>query len=296
MLTHTFTVLVLRRMMRHAALSSVRHLNAVGVLLVTCWLAGCSSIRLPPSDIVSRRGGQATLVQRWGFAYRVHTASVAPGDTRSAAGPWTLLSCQKYGISVKIYSSPDVPGSKASLCRGITEGIHDVSQRVGISGIHVNLKIYLVPEGRKIRSKWGAWSTSSSANMTYMLPWSLEDEIFARANVISSTAHESFHLLAALAGRPKKIYMDEPTAYLAGACAQFNAIGVLRLKDLPEAAMDRDEHGVDESLIRSSIAGSSLRVLLSPLFPESGYIYSNTMAAQGLEKFCTLHVDDMTTR
>lgn len=274
----------------NAARVAVRHFTRVLLLCSVGHLVGCATLSLPPSELVGPRGGQATLVQNVGVAFKVVTASVAPGKAIASNQPWTNERCEVQRIVVVISSALGPESKLGSLCFDVAKAIDDTRGRIGAEHVNYSLRLYLVPEGSAIRSRWSHWATTTDARATFMFPW-FSDEMFARSNIVSTAAHESFHLLGAIAGIPERVRLDESLAYVAGACAQFSSMDKLRYRDLPVTAIDEAERGADDSIARSSRAGADLREVLEPLFGADGQIIVGTEAGKALKEMCRMKID-----
>lgn len=255
-----------------------------GVLLVT---SSCATIDLPPSSLVSERGAQATATRKIGPWFRIGTASIVPGKETAWPGAWIASRCGDEAMGVELYSEPYLLSHKKldELCDQVRLGLLDVMSRLPSLPRKYVLRAYLRPAGVAVRRQRASWASQKSATAEYVFPWGA-DARFSRANVVSTTAHESFHLLGALASLPMKVRTDESKAYLFGACAQIRSLGYLRSQDLPKGAYLAHSPGASESILASSEAGISLRSRLAPFFGLSDEILLPSAGATELLAQC----------
>lgn len=241
-------------------------------IIITCLLiAGCSSIALPPAQEVAARGAQATAVYRLGPIFRVRTASVIPGSTRTwPVNAWSPERCESKNLTVELIFEPSLleRADMKLLCRDMQTAISYVKDLFGLYDTRYRFIAYLVPEGWEVRRQHATWATQHFVTAQFVFPF-FQDAYSSKANIISTSAHETYHLMAAIAGFPPAIQSDEKNAYKMGACAQFISLGWLRMVDFPRDVYLESAKGATTDIIASSKAGVGLREELRSIFGDS---------------------------
>lgn len=150
--------------------------------------------------------------------------------------------------------------------------------------VELKLTVDLISPGRKLIARTSSLATAASASARYAFALDKDSDL-AAANVVSTTAHETFHLLRGLSGATSEIQEEERLAYTMGACAQLQALGWVRSKDLPFIALPQDAEGVSESVNASNAAGISAAKDLMP-FMRDGVVIKDAPEGIAMAQFC----------
>lgn len=249
-----------------AALVPERRLYGLGLAVLTS-LAGCASMTVPESELVSNRGAYATVVHRVGPWIRVSNISLIPGNQKTDRFRSAYTGCRNTHIRIEITGTvPDLPAPQlSSLCHDILDGLAFISSKLASQAPYYVLRVKIVPPNSAVRSVQTNWATRRRVTSEFTFPWN-QDVRFAHANIVSTTAHESFHLLGLFTGLPEPTRTNEQLAYLLGACSQMASLGYVRIQDFPKLDLDTASAGVSPEMISSSAAGSSLREELGQFF------------------------------
>lgn len=241
-------------------------------------VSGCThGLRSPGAENVSARGAYASSVFRLGPLHRVETFSILPGGPASGLVVRTKHTCGRGGVKVEV----DVQGGDFliadgdSLCADVLEAILYVVAGLPARPLAYTAIIHVAPAGVLVEKGYVRWGLSRQVVAEFHFPWS-DDSTFSGANIVATTAHESFHLLGSMLGMKKEVWADEGAAYLVGYCAQFDAMGTLRVMDLPSLGLPEGSPMVTAEMMKSSSAGLTARKRIELLLGGDTEVRSGT--------------------
>lgn len=263
----------------------------VAFFLATTTISACGTIQFPPIHAVSARGGQATHITDLGFISRVETGSIAPGEPPAKPVNWSSERCVLNRVEIVIVSDSSINNKNDHLCVLVARSVDYIKETLGSLVGRNSIKIFLVPEGRLIKFRATSWAWRQDSNVSYMFPWSINDGEYSTTNVVSTVAHESFHLIGALDGREESVWKDEPRAYMMGTCALFSAVGEVRFQDLPALEMEISAGQGSLSAVASSQAGATVSRGIIDRFHGMSKITVGTPQGDDFTRLCSSIVD-----
>ncbi|NIJ74806.1 MULTISPECIES: hypothetical protein [unclassified Xanthomonas] len=247
-------------------------------------LTSCASIQVPPANLIAKEGAHATAVSKFGSVFVVRTVSVLPGSSRAAEKFTVLEECRSGKLHVVLRQQENAEDYSSPACAAVLVGIQYAVTASKLPGLELELIVDLISPGQKLVARTSSLATTASASARYAFALDKESDL-ATANVVSTTAHETFHLLRGLSGTTSEVQEEERLAYTMGACAQLQALGWVRSKDLPSIALPQHAEGVSESVNASNIAGISATKDLMP-FMRDGLVIRDSTEGRGMAHFC----------
>ncbi|MDR6674225.1 hypothetical protein [Xanthomonas sp. 1678] len=254
--------------------------------LALALLTSCASIQVPPSDLIAKEGAHATAIDKFGPLSIVRTATVLPGE-KLAGGKFSVLDeCHegKVRVVVRLESGQEAYGDLVPPCAVVLRGIQYVIDGSAMHTIQLTLTVDLVGADRSLVARSSSLATARRASARYAFAVDRDGDLLS-ANVVSTTAHETFHVLQGLRGAPVNVQGDEELAYTIGACAQLDALGWVREVDLPSIAIPRGAEGVSDSVAASNVAGIAVKKKLEQ-FTQGGAVTGNSINGSAMRRFC----------
>lgn len=247
-------------------------------------LTACTSIQVPPANLIAKEGAHATAVSKFGPVFVVRTVSVLPGSSR-AAGKFTVLDeCRSGKLHVDLRQEEGAEPYAAPGCAAVLAALQYAVASSKLPGVELKLTVDLVTPGRQLIARTSSLATAASASARYAFALDKDSDLTA-ANVISTTAHETFHLLRGLSGATSEMQEEERLAYTMGACTQLQALGWVRSKDLPSIALAPHVKGVSESVATSNTVGLAVTKELMP-FLRNGAVTKASQEGEAMQQFC----------
>lgn len=255
---------------------------AIAVVL----LASCVSIQVPPPSSIAKEGAHATAITRFGPVFVVRTVTVLPGTARASGRFSVLDQCYDRRIHVAIRLQERLAAHKSKIppCAAVLRGLQYAMDVSAIHDLQLSLTVDLVGPDTLWVERSSSLATARRAGARYAFAVDEDGELVS-ANVVSTTAHETLHLLRGLRGAPPEVEGDEELAYTMGACAQLTALGWVRAADLPSVAIPRGVEGISDSVAASNAAGVSMKKKLEP-FMRNGVVTSSSTDGSAMKQFC----------
>ncbi len=244
----------------------------------------CTSIEVPPANLIAKEGAHATAVTRIGPVFVVRTVSVLPGSARTAEKFTVIDECRSGQLHVALRRQESEDPYTVPACAAVLAGIQYAVAASTLPDVELQLTVDLISPGRKLIARTSSLATTARASARYAFALDKERDL-AAANVVSTTAHETFHLLRGLRGTTSEMQEEERLAYTMGACAQLQALGWVRSKDLPSIALPKRAEGVSESVNASNAAGILAAKDLMP-FMRDGLVTRDSAEGRGMAHFC----------
>lgn len=247
-------------------------------------LTACTSIQVPPADLLAKEGAHATAVSKFGPVFVVRTVSVLPGSSRAAEKFTVIDECRSGKLHVALRRQGSAEAYAAPACDAVLAAMQYAVATSKLPGMELDLTVDLISPGQQLIARTSSLATAASANAGYAFALDKESDL-AAANVVSTTAHETFQLLRGLSGTSSEMQKEERLAYTMGACAQLQALGWVRSKDLPSVAFPQRAEGVSGSVNASNVAGISVTKDLMP-FMRDGLVTRDSTEGRGMAHFC----------
>ncbi|KMM75634.1 hypothetical protein ACP93_10125 [Xanthomonas sp. NCPPB 1128] len=260
------------------------HVGAVALATALLLLPACASIEVPPANLIVKEGAHATAVTKIGPVFVVRTVSVLPGGSRVAEKFTVTDECRSGKLHVALRRQESAAAYAAPACAAVLAGIQYAVAASTLSDVELELTVDLVSPGRQLIARTSSLAMAASASARYAFALDKERDL-AAANVVSTTAHETFHLLRGLSGTTSGIQEEERLAYTMGACAQLQALGWVRSEDLPSIALAPYAEGVSESVAASNAVGLSVTRDLMP-FLRNGAVTKALQEGKAMQQFC----------
>ncbi len=247
-------------------------------------LPACTSIEVPPANLIAKEGAHATAVTRIGPVFVVRTVSVLPGSARAAEKFIVTDECRSGTLHVALRRQESAESYTAPACGAVLAALQYAVAASDLPDLELKLTVDLISPGQQLIVRTSSLATAASASARYAFALDKEREL-AAANIVSTTAHETFHLLRGLSGTTSEMQEEERLAYTMGACAQLQALGWVRSKDLPSIAFPQHAEGVSGSVNASNVAGISATKDLMQ-FMRDGVVTKNAPEGLAMAHFC----------
>jgi len=254
--------------------------------IVISLLTSCVSIQVPPSSLIAKEGAHATAITKFGPIFVVRTVTVLPGRAHASDRLFVLDECRagKVRVIVRLEKGLESYRNIVPSCAVVLRGLHYAINLSRIDDVQLDLTIDLVGGDKLLVSRSSSLATARRASARYAFAVDKDSKLLS-ANVVSTTAHETFHLLHGLRGSPEAVQGNEELAYTMGACAQLDALSWVRDVDLPSVAIPLGTEGVSDSVTASNVAGISVRRKLEP-FMRAGVITGSSINGSAMKQFC----------
>ncbi|MDV0440332.1 hypothetical protein [Xanthomonas sacchari] len=240
------------------AVRAVRwHVCAIALATALLLLPACASIEVPPANLIAKEGAHATAVTRIGPVFVVRTVSVLPGSARAAEKFAVTDECRSGTLHVALRRQESAEPHAVPACGAVLAALQYAVVASDLPDLELKLTVDLISPGQQLIARTSSLATAASASARYAFALDKERDL-AAANVVSTTAHETFHLLRGLSGTTSEMQEEERLAYTMGACAQLQALGWVRSKELPSVAFPQHAEGVSGSVKASNVAGVSV--------------------------------------
>lgn len=266
------------------ALLAVRWVCAIALATALLLLPACISIEVPPANLIAKEGAHATAVTRIGPVFVVRTVSVLPGSARTAEKFTVTDECRSGTLHVALRRQESAEPYAAPACSAVLAALQYAVAASDLPDLELKLTVDLISPGQQLIARTSSLATTASASARYAFALDKERDL-AAANIVSTTAHEVFHLLRGLSGTTSEMQEEERLAYTMGACAQLQALGWVRSKDLPSIALPKRAEGVSESVNASNAAGILAAKDLMP-FMRDGLVTRDSAEGRGMAHFC----------
>ncbi|KAB7776217.1 hypothetical protein NG825_19095 [Xanthomonas sacchari] len=247
-------------------------------------LTSCASIQVPPANLIAKEGAHATAVTKLGPVFVVRTVSVLPGSARAAEKFTVTDECRSGTLRVALRRQGSADTYAAPACDAVLAAMQYAVATSKLPGMELELTVDLISAGHQLIARKSSLATAASASAGYAFALDKESDL-AAANVVSTTAHETFHLLRGLSGTTSEMQEEERLAYTMGACAQLQALGWVRSKDLPSIALPKRAEGVSESVNASNAAGILAAKDLMR-FMRNGLVTKDSTEGRRMANFC----------
>ncbi|WP_295942920.1 hypothetical protein [uncultured Xanthomonas sp.] len=234
--------------------------------------------------LIAKEGAHATAVTRIGPVFVVRTVNVLPGSSRTTEKFTVTDECRSEKLHVALRRQGSAETYVALACAAVLAALQYVVAASTLSNVELELTVDLISPGRQLIARTSSLATGASASARYAFALDKDGDL-AAANVVSTTAHETFHLLRGLSRTTSEMQEEERLAYTMGACAQLQALGWVRSKDLPSIALPQHAEGVSESVNASNIAGILAAKDLM-LFMRDGLVTKDSIEGRGMVLFC----------
>ncbi|KAB7773384.1 hypothetical protein CEK69_04395 [Xanthomonas sp. LMG 12462] len=267
------------------AVRAVRwHVCAIALAMALLLLPACASIEVPPANLIAKEGAHATAVTRIGPVFVVRTVSVLPGSARAAEKFAVTDECRSGTLHVALRRQESAEPYAAPACGAVLAALQYAVAASDLPDMKLKLTVDLISPGQQLIARTSSLATAASASARYAFALDKDSDLTA-ANVISTTAHETFHLLRGLSGTTSEMQEEERLAYTMGACAQLQALGWVRSKDLPSIALPKRAEGVSDSVNASNVAGISATKDLMQ-FMRDGVVTKDAPEGLAMAHFC----------
>lgn len=260
------------------------HVCAIALATALLLLPACSSIEVPPANLIAKEGAHATAVTRIGPVFVVRTVSVLPGSARAAEKFAVTDECRSGTLHVALRRQESAEPYAAPACGAVLAALQYAVAASDLPDLELKLTVDLISPGRQLIARTSSLATAGGASTRYAFALDKESDL-AAANVVSTTAHETFHLLRGLSGTTSEMQEEERLAYTMGACAQLQALGWVRSKDLPSIALPKRAEGISESVNASNAAGILVAKDLMR-FMRDGLVTRDSAEGRGMAHFC----------
>nr|WP_202406888.1 MULTISPECIES: hypothetical protein [unclassified Xanthomonas] len=247
-------------------------------------LAACASIRVPPASLLANEGAHATAVTKIGPVFLVRTVSVLPGTSRAAEKFTVIEECRSGKLHVALQQQKGAETYATPACAAVLAALRYAVDASTLPDVGLELTVDLISPGRQLIARTSSLATAAGASARYAFALDKESDM-AAANIVSTTAHETFHLLRGLSRTTTEMQEEERLAYTMGACAQLQALGWVRSKDLPSIALPKHAEGVSGSVNASNAAGISVTKDLMP-FMRDGVVTKDAPEGLAMARFC----------
>ncbi|KAB7768281.1 hypothetical protein [Xanthomonas sp. LMG 12461] len=271
-------------LIRHAPRAARWHVCAIALATALLLLPACTSIEAPPANLIAKEGAHATAVTRIGPVFVVRTVSVLPGSARAAEKFAVTDECRSGTLHVVLRRQESAEPYAAPACVAVLAALQYAVAASDLPDLELKLTVDLIIPGQQLIARTSSLATAASASVRYAFALDKERDLPA-ANVVSTTAHETFHLLRGLRGTTSEMQEEERLAYTMGACAQLQALGWVRSRDLPSIALAPHVKGVSESVAASNAVGLSVTRDLMP-FLRNGAVTKASQEGKAMEQFC----------
>lgn len=271
-------------LIRHAPRAARWHVCAIALATALLLLPACTSIEAPPANLIAKEGAHATAVTRIGPVFVVRTVSVLPGSLRAAEKFTVTDECRSGTLHVALRRQESAEPYAAPACVAVLAALQYAVAASDLPDLELKLTVDLISPGRQLIARTSSLATAGGASTRYAFALDKESDL-AAANVVSTTAHETFHLLRGLNGTTSEMQEEERLAYTMGACAQLQALGWVRSRDLPSIALAPHVKGVSESVAASNAVGLSVTRDLMP-FLRNGAVTKASQEGKAMEQFC----------
>ncbi|WP_254459395.1 hypothetical protein [Xanthomonas sacchari] len=258
--------------------------SAIALAMALSLLTSCASIQVPPANLIAKEGAHATAVTKLGPVFVVRTVSVLPGSERAAEKFTVIDECRSGQLHVALRRQENAGAYAAPACAAVLAAIQYAVATSKLPGVELELTVDMISPGRQLIARTSSLATAASASARYAFALDKESDL-AAANVVSTTAHETFHLLRGLSGTTSEMQEEERLAYTMGACAQLQALGWVRSRDLPSIALAPHVKGVSESVGASNAVGLSVTRDLMP-FLRNGAVTKASQEGNAMQQFC----------
>ncbi len=267
------------------AVRAVRwHVCAIALAMALLLLPACASIEVPPANLIAKEGAHATAVTKIGPVFVVRTVSVFPGSARAAEKFSVTDECRSGALHVALRRQESAEPYAAPACAAVLASLQYAVAASTLPDVKLELTVDLISPDRQIIARTSSLATAARASARYAFALDKERDLVA-ANVVSTTAHETFHLLRGLSGTTSEMQKEERLAYTMGACAQLQALGWVRSEDLPSIALAPHVKGVSESVAASNAVGLSVTRDLMP-FLRNGAVTKASQEGNAMQQFC----------
>lgn len=260
------------------------HVGAVALAMALLLLSACASIKVPPANLIAKEGAHATAVTKIGPVFVVRTVSVLPGSSRGAEKFTVIDECRSGKLHVALRRQERAATYVAPACAVVLASLQYAVAASTLPDVELELTVDLISPGRKLIARTSSLATAASASALYAVALDKDSDL-AAANVVSTTAHETFHLLRGLSGATSEMQEEERLAYTMGACAQLQVLGWVRSEDLPSIALAPYAEGVSESVAASNAVGLSVTRDLMP-FLRNGAVTKALQEGKPMQQFC----------
>lgn len=260
------------------------HVCAIALATALLLLPACTSIEVPPANLIAKEGAHATAVTRIGPVFVVRTVSVLPGSSRAAEKFTVIDDCRSGALHVALRRQESAEPYAAPGCGAVLAALQYAVAASDLPDLELKLTVDLISPGQQLIARTSSLATAASASAHYAFALDKERDL-AAANIVSTTAHETFHLLRGLSGTTSEMQEEERLAYTMGACAQLQALGWVRSKDLPSIAFPQHAEGVSGSVNASNVAGISATKDLMQ-FMRDGVVTKNAPEGLAMAHFC----------
>ncbi|MFL2361792.1 hypothetical protein PQU63_09120 [Xanthomonas protegens] len=207
-----------------------------------------------------------------------------PGSSRAAENFAVIEECRSGKLHVTLRRQEGAETYAAPACAAVLSALQYAVTASKLPGVELELTEDLIGPGRQLIARTSSLATATSASARYAFALDKERDLVA-ANVVSTTAHETFHLLRGLSGTTSEMQKEERLAYTMGACAQLQALGWVRSKDLPSIALPQHAEGVSGSVNASNFAGISATKELMQ-FMRDGVVTKDAPEGIAMAHFC----------
>ncbi|MET7142224.1 hypothetical protein M3S04_09800 [Xanthomonas sp. PPL139] len=258
--------------------------RATALAMALSLLTACTSIQVPPAYLLAKEGAHATAVSKFGPVFVVRTVSVLAGSSRAAEKFTVIDECRSGKLHVALRRQENAEAYAAPTCAAVLTALQYAIAASGLPDVELKLIVDLISPGQQLIARTSSLATAARASTRYAFALDKEGDL-AAANVVSTTAHETFHLLRGLSGTTSEMQEEERLAYTMGACAQLQALGWVRSKDLPAIALATHVKGVSESVAASNAAGLSVTRDLMP-FLRNGAVTKASQEGNAMQQFC----------
>ncbi|WP_223875601.1 hypothetical protein [Xanthomonas sontii] len=230
------------------------HVCAIALVMALLLLSACASIEAPPANLIAKEGAHATAVTRIGPVFVVRTVSVLPGSARAAEKFAVIDECRSGQLHVALRRQESAEPYAAPACGAVLAALQYAVAASDLPDLELKLTVDLISPGQQLIARTSSLATTASASARYAFALDKERDLVV-ANIVSTTAHETFHLLRGLSGTTSEMQKEERLAYTMGACAQLQALGWVRSEDLPSIAFPQHAEGISDSVNASNAAG-----------------------------------------
>ncbi|WP_295921527.1 hypothetical protein [uncultured Xanthomonas sp.] len=271
-------------LIRHAPRAARWHVCAIALATALLLVPACTSIEAPPANLIAKEGAHATAVTRIGPVFVVRTVSVLPGSARAAEKFAVTDECRSGTLHVALRRQESAEPYAAPACVAVLAALQYAVAASDLPDLELKLTVDLISPGQQLIARTSSLATAASASARYAFALDKERDL-AAANIVSTTAHETFHLLRGLRGTTSEMQQEERLAYTMGACAQLQALGWVRSKDLPSIALPKRAEGISESVNASNAAGILAAKDLMR-FMRDGLVTRDSAEGRGMAHFC----------
>ncbi|MBB5878203.1 hypothetical protein [Xanthomonas sp. 3498] len=234
--------------------------------------------------LIAKEGAHATAVTKIGSVFLIRIVSVLPGNSRAAEKFTVLDECRSGKLHVALRRQKGAEPYAAPTCSAVLAALQYAVTTSKLPGVELELTVDLISPGQLLIARTSSLATAASASARYAFALDKESDLVA-ANVVSTTAHETFHLLRGLSGATSDVQEEEHLAYTMGTCGQLQALGWVRSKDLPSIALPQHAEGISERVNASNAAGISVAKDLMP-FIRDGVVIKDSPEGISMAQFC----------